>query len=285
MVKQQLKMDLSTSISIIIQDLNRACEIIDDLKKYPGVPLLQIELAKSKCRSAADVISLLPGLGTEALEQKPTLQQVNTDITPLKNRHDDVEQEKISVIPVAAVTKETAEPHLTAKAVETPVDDQPAEQTVVQVTTPVSFPESTYDTIPAVEILNVPDAGAVESEAEVVHGSNGSGILADQFNNLSKSFNEELGNMKHEEDIAGKLRSKPLNDLSDAIGVNDRFVFIREIFNGSYETYARAISELNSAGSMSDARQVLEGYTTSKSENEAVRQLMELVKRRFQIHG
>ena len=52
-------MDFNATIDLIIKDLNEASEIIDDLKKYPGVPALQVELAKSKCRSAGEVIALL----------------------------------------------------------------------------------------------------------------------------------------------------------------------------------------------------------------------------------
>ncbi len=52
-------MDLNAAIDIIIKDLNEAREIIDDLKGYPGVPELQVELAKSKCKSASEVIALL----------------------------------------------------------------------------------------------------------------------------------------------------------------------------------------------------------------------------------
>jgi hypothetical protein len=55
-------MDFSATIDLIIKDLNEASEIIDDLKRYPGVPALQVELAKSKCRSAGDVIALLKNM-------------------------------------------------------------------------------------------------------------------------------------------------------------------------------------------------------------------------------
>ena len=55
-------MDFNATIDLIIKDLNEASEIIDDLKRYPGVPALQVELAKSKCRSAGDVIALLKNL-------------------------------------------------------------------------------------------------------------------------------------------------------------------------------------------------------------------------------
>ena len=55
-------MDFNATIDLIIKDLNDASSIIDDLKKYPGVPVLQVELAKSKCRSAGEVIALLKSI-------------------------------------------------------------------------------------------------------------------------------------------------------------------------------------------------------------------------------
>ncbi len=264
-------MDLSTSISIIIQDLNKACEILDDLKKYPGVPLLQVELAKSKCRSAADVISLLPGLGQEVISPEASAERVKRDNQILKNDEPGVAAEINTEESGTSLTSETVEPEISARAAGDSRPDHDTEPPAAQI---ISHTEP----FSGIRVAEAP-------EGEKVLSSNGSGILADQFSNLSRSFNEELGNMKHEEDLAGKLRSKPLDDLSDAIGVNDRFVFIREIFNGSYDTYAKAISELNCAGNMSDARQVLSSYTGTRTENEAVRQLMELVKRKFQIHG
>jgi copper chaperone CopZ len=62
-------MDFKSTIDLIIKDLNEASEIIDDLKKYPGVPILQVELAKSKCKSAGEVIALLKTL-TEIIPPK-----------------------------------------------------------------------------------------------------------------------------------------------------------------------------------------------------------------------
>ena len=52
-------MDFSSNIDLIIRDLTEVCEIIDDLKNYPGVPAFQVEIAKSKCRGAAELIALL----------------------------------------------------------------------------------------------------------------------------------------------------------------------------------------------------------------------------------
>jgi len=52
-------MDFNSTIDIIIKDLREIREIVDDLKNTPGVSVLQIELAKSKCRSAEEIIALL----------------------------------------------------------------------------------------------------------------------------------------------------------------------------------------------------------------------------------
>ena len=70
-------MDFNATIDLIIKDLRDASDIIDDLKKYPGIPLLQVELAKSKCRSAGEVIALLKTLkeNPSFIETLPTVQK------------------------------------------------------------------------------------------------------------------------------------------------------------------------------------------------------------------
>jgi hypothetical protein len=83
-------MDFNATIDLIIKDLKEASEIIDDLKKYPGVPALQVELAKSKCRSAGDVIALLKDTGdkipdkTIPVPEKPQPQKKEETPAPKK---------------------------------------------------------------------------------------------------------------------------------------------------------------------------------------------------------
>ena len=71
-------MDFNSTIDLIIKDLDEAREIIDDFKNYPDVPFLQIELAKSKCKSASEVISLLKKL------QIPSKTAVKKESIPVK---------------------------------------------------------------------------------------------------------------------------------------------------------------------------------------------------------
>ena len=109
-------MDFNTTIDLIIKDLNEASEIIEDLKKCPGVPPLQAELAKSKCRSAGDVIALLKSISipipaaTESIHEKQPLQPViDTGQAPIPEKLiRPIEEKKTYTVPVG-IPKSTVE--------------------------------------------------------------------------------------------------------------------------------------------------------------------------------
>jgi hypothetical protein len=189
-------MDFNATIDLIIKDLNEASEIIDDLKKYPGVPALQVELAKSKCRSAGDVIALLKSLG---------------DVIPVRN-------EKVQEKEKGTETKKS--------------EKKPAE---------------TF-------------------------------ILADKFTPPSELYDEQTVSKKVEKDLSDHLKVKSITSLSDVIGISDKFLFMGEIFDGNKDAYAQAISKLDKTESLEDATAIIMSYSGQNSENEAVLQLLELVK-------
>jgi len=235
-------MDFNATIDLIIKDLNDAREIIDDLKKYPGVPALQVELAKSKCKSAGEVIALLKSLSdsTQVIKEEPLLE----------THHLRLQEEETT----------TSSPEIT----KTTPGEKKEESKPVEIFTP---------SVETLKELN----GTVKKAIE-------SAIIADRFSHLSNRFNEQLGSMKGDEDVSDHLKTKPLTSLSEAIGVNDRFLFIREIFNGNKDAYTQAISRLDTAESLQDAIAVIMSYTGEKNENETVRQLLDLVKRKLPLH-
>ena len=194
-------MDFNATVDLILKDLDEARKIIDDLKNYPGVPVLQVELAKSKCKSAGEVIALLKTL-----------------------KHDEVRPE-----------------------------------TGIRQAPPVMKKE---------EAVHPPDK---QTEST---------IIADTFG-LTERINEQMGSLRDDDNVSDIIKTKPLTNLADAIGVNDKFLFIRELFSGSPESYNQAISRLDHAASFSDAREVLMSYTGGNKETEVVKQLLDLVKRKF----
>lgn len=229
-------MDLNATIDIIIRDLEEAGEIIDDLKKYPGVPELQVELAKLKCRSASEVISLFKNLPEKVPHVREEKSVIPEEIRQLKNSEEPV------------VAEHVVEVHY-KEVIETHVPDTSAE--------------------------------AIEKPAQIAKKPVESATIADQYSNRPESFNEKLGSHKHEDDILEILHTKPLQSLNDAIGINDKFLFIREIFSGNVDLYNQAIIKLESVRSLADARAVVISYTGDNAENEAIKQLLDLIKRKF----
>ncbi|MEZ5012337.1 MAG: hypothetical protein R2744_12495 [Bacteroidales bacterium] len=84
----------------------------------------------------------------------------------------------------------------------------------------------------------------------------GKKIVADKFSRPPDSINEKMGDTKKDDLGSGKL-SKPVSDLVKAIGINDRFLFIREIFGGNQEAYNKAIGQLNEVKSIDEAVDII----------------------------
>ncbi len=98
-----------------------------------------------------------------------------------------------------------------------------------------------------------------------------------------ESLNEKLKQSKIE--LSDMLTDTPLKDLKKAIGVNDRFLFINELFRGDEAMYERSIKTINNFSIYPEAQYWIERELKVKigwSESDAmVKQFDQLVKRRF----
>ena len=97
------------------------------------------------------------------------------------------------------------------------------------------------------------------------------------------SLNDKLKQGKME--LSDTLGDAPIKDLKKAIGVNDRFVFIRELFRGDENMYERSIKTINGFSIFPEAeywiRRELKLKLGWNDKNEIVRLFDQLVKRRF----
>jgi len=66
--------------------------------------------------------------------------------------------------------------------------------------------------------------------------------------------------------------------LKEAIGVNDKFLFIKEIFKNDKDAYNLAISRLEQATNIEDAKAIIMSYTGNDRISGAVKQLLDIVK-------
>ena len=101
------------------------------------------------------------------------------------------------------------------------------------------------------------------------------------------STNETLGEKMMGEDhsLAAKLQQNPVRDLKSVIGINDKFLFVNELFAGSMEKYNKSIENLNDLKTLNGAMIYLNELKIElqwNSSNEAYLKLKELISRKFE---
>ena len=100
---------------------------------------------------------------------------------------------------------------------------------------------------------------------------------------VSSSLNEKLKQTNLE--LGETLLETPIKDLKKAIGINDRFLFINELFRGDDVMYERSIKTINSFSIFPEAEYWIKRELKLKlgwdDKNEVVKQFDQLVKRRF----
>ncbi len=101
--------------------------------------------------------------------------------------------------------------------------------------------------------------------------------------NNAASLNERLKNTHNE--LSETLQDSPVKDLKKAIGINDRFLYINELFRGDEVMYERSIKTINSFAIFPEAEYWIRRELKSKlgwdDKNEVVQQFDQLVRRRF----
>lgn len=68
--------------------------------------------------------------------------------------------------------------------------------------------------------------------------------VADKFSQQKKSVHDKMVQEKKDNSLAESIQ-KPISDLRTGIGVNDRFLFINELFKGNMSDYIAAVEEIN----------------------------------------
>jgi len=109
-------------------------------------------------------------------------------------------------------------------------------------------------------------------------------ILKDKFKTES-TINEKILQETDDTRIISKIQKQSLKDLKSAIGINEKFLFINELFEGNMQDYNDAITYINeSCSELKDALEYVESlsekYNWNKSKS-SYNILKTLVERRF----
>ncbi len=272
-------MDFIKAVSIIGRDLEEAIALLDQLAAEGGSNIAEIELARLRVRSAAELLRLLPGLnrvmapgpakGTRNEEQVINITGTQTTVEPVM---------------------QAAGPQLTGETVI--LSDRPQTEPVILTDVPQATTEPVIltdgpQTTAEPEIQTVGPM-TMEVPAAKIAGAQKTQdpqkpILADRFASTG-TLGEKMQSTKHEGAISSVMHNKPIADIGAAIGMNDKFYFIRELFSGDTIAYHDTIIRLNAAASLGEAMKILDESTVMGSDPSAQSSFVDVVRRKFNIH-
>lgn len=99
-----------------------------------------------------------------------------------------------------------------------------------------------------------------------------------------KSLNDLFNEQREDHSLSAQFQKAKVSDLTKAISINDKFTFIKELFNNKGEEFSAAITKLNQCTSMEEAVNCLETFKQTffwDSTSTAYLSLCDLVRRKF----
>ena len=277
-------MDRNKLLRIIQKDLQELTEITDELAGKKQISTHEIEFALGKSRIVCQEFEYLKELNQQPL---PPEEKVSTDSSILEETAED-----------AARPEDTANETANAEAgiQEDRIYPEPEEElpSLIQQTEqeiPFSVQQPAEETpLPVQETEDEPHTTQQAEEEEEtplpVHQTEevkGETRETDDKKTVSeifvheKSVNDLLGTGKT---IEHKLTGSPLTKLKVAIGLNDRFLFIRELFNNDARLFNDTIDQIDRMENINEAIALLNRNFKWKK-NETSMKFAQLVKRRF----
>jgi len=221
-----------------------------------------LEAALESLHEIEDLIKGFPGNGNiPAVEIDLTLQKLR-NMYELMLMMKKPREEEVAV----AVAGEIA-----AAAGKAAVDSGSATQDIKPEIKPHAKPITTTDTT---TVTAAADAAATETKTarEVKTLSDHYKGRPTLHESLHQTFAKEGETLAH---------AKPVKDLLAGIGINDRFTFIRELFNNDTAAFENTLKALNDASNFNDAYNYMIQHLNWDMDSEAVQQLLDIIRRKF----
>lgn len=103
---------------------------------------------------------------------------------------------------------------------------------------------------------------------------------------ISKADLESLFHFSQAKELSEKLSERPVPDLTKAMAINDRLLYINDLFNKDQTAFGESLSLLNKFGSMDEAKSLLINLAgqydwADEEKADTARAFVKLVRRRY----
>ncbi|MFY0600357.1 MAG: hypothetical protein JXR03_11860 [Cyclobacteriaceae bacterium] len=247
------------------------------------------------------VLTEIESISMESLYAEEDEDDFGIEEDILEDKHEEIEENAITEAETVIDTEELQEELVEEPVVEELIPEEPEEEVALEeVEEPVSDEYETEE--PEVEHLEEQeiDSASYEEEQppEIVEDekedeiSREEEIVEDELTPLNdrlsepqpKSVNENF-EQEDQVSLADKLQQTKIKTIMEAISVNNRYMFIKELFDGDKDHFNLAIENLETCDSFDDAVEVLvQDYAKSLDwdmNSDEVKELLKVVFRKF----
>lgn len=248
-------MDIKYTIEILTKDIQDIEKLVGKLQNSKDASSIELDLAMSKLRNVYEILTIIKADRLQDLVGK----SLNGSQEPDNEAPNDPE----SILEPESI----AQPEPIQKPIQEPELKSPQKI--------LNEAELMSETEPEPRPAEEAKSGAEEAKS----GAEDPAILAEKFQ-AESSINENLADSRSEP-LDSKLLGSAIDNIGRNIGINDRFLIIRELFDGNSDQFGQLVSRLDGADNYEIASQILTSQFADSMEHEGVEILAGLVKRRY----
>ena len=268
-------------VKILLRDMTELEGMIAEIKTKRDFDALEMEIIHTRARSILQLMQLLREMEPAGVVQEIPVNEKSEFIPSPKEDivEEEIKSEEETVTETTPETKKSAETLEEEDLIESHEvkKDEVKEQKEVKIEVPEIQQEVKMEMQERVE----EDIAVTENETNEVELEEEEQIEANQRLGDSflkgKSVNDILTDQNK---LEFKLSNRPVESIQSAIGINDRFQYIRELFDGSAEKFAQTVTDLDGLKNINEAVKYLQTNFKWKK-NETSLKFVNLIKRRF----
>ncbi len=251
-----------------LESLHDIEELIKGFPENGDVPSIELDLSLQKLRNIYELLLVL---------KKPA--DLSTGSQPASAS--ELALEKGLGQALEKASEQVSAPVSVSQPVSVPQPEPVSMPDPVIVSVPVPTPQSVVEReVERETVIKIEPAVVPPVQPTPLHKDTGDAqILSDRYKGratLHETFHQNMGR-----DGQFHSQGKPVENLMSAIAINDRFTFIRELFNGDSPAFEHAIRVINEASNFNDAYNYMIQNYDWDMDSDAVQLLLDIIRRKY----
>ena len=262
-------MDKEALVNIILSDLSEIETMVKSFRGQGEIPKAFIELTEKKTANLLDEFVLLKSLNNNnSLQSKvyePIFKTPDSSTQPTPQVTPFIKAD----VPIPPPVPPTQSPIEYQKL---PVEKHEVENSSAKEVTPVV----------AIETPITENVKSKNNVSVIVEPKTEASIktIGESYGGDKNSVNDLIAKT-HQPNDKKSLKGKPIDDLTKSLGINDRFMFQRELFAGKAEVMNQTLQQINQMPDLNSTLSFLQSNFDWDKEQEAVKAFLSYIERKF----